>query len=231
MGALVAASGEWDHTRKVSDSEDRGPFAGPPGPRPGDLPSPSSPHDPLRDLAARTAAGDRRATDHVLRALAPRILGVARRILGAGHPDVEDASQEALVAVVRALAGFRGESSVQHYATRIAVRTCLHVRKRAHLREHRRGLVEAEGGLRSPAPDAVVTARRRELLLEVMATVSPEQAETLVMRVVLGLSLQEVAEATGVPVNTVRSRVRLAKEALRRRLERSPGRGELEGGS
>ncbi len=34
--------------------------------------------------------------------------------------------------------------------------------------------------------------------------------------------VQEVADATGVPVNTVRSRMRLAKEALRRRIEADP---------
>jgi RNA polymerase sigma-70 factor (ECF subfamily) len=40
--------------------------------------------------------------------------------------------------------------------------------------------------------------------------------------VVLGWTLEEVALATGAPVNTVRSRVRLAKEALRRRIEANP---------
>jgi RNA polymerase sigma-70 factor (ECF subfamily) len=48
---------------------------------------------------------------------------------------------------------------------------------------------------------------------------------------VLGWSLEEVASATGVPVNTVRSRVRLAKEALRRRIEALPHLAvELEAG-
>jgi DNA-directed RNA polymerase specialized sigma24 family protein len=36
---------------------------------------------------------------------------------------------------------------------------------------------------------------------------------------VMGFSLGEVADATGTPLNTVRSRIRLAKEALRRRIE------------
>ena len=39
------------------------------------------------------------------------------------------------------------------------------------------------------------------------------------MRVVLGWSLEEIAAHTQVPVNTVRSRLRLAKEAMRRRIE------------
>jgi RNA polymerase sigma-70 factor (ECF subfamily) len=55
------------------------------------------------------------------------------------------------------------------------------------------------------------------------------QAEALVLRVAWGLSMQEVADATGAPLNTVRSRLRLAKEALARRLEDDPDlREELE---
>ena len=49
------------------------------------------------------------------------------------------------------------------------------------------------------------------------------------MRVVMGWTLEEVSRATGAPINTVRSRVRLAKEALRRRIEAAPELGELKG--
>ena len=41
--------------------------------------------------------------------------------------------------------------------------------------------------------------------------------------------MQEVADATGAPVNTVRSRLRLAKEALRHRIEKDPAFAELIG--
>jgi RNA polymerase sigma-70 factor (ECF subfamily) len=41
--------------------------------------------------------------------------------------------------------------------------------------------------------------------------------------------MQEVADATGAPVNTVRSRLRLAKEALRRRIEEDPALIEVLG--
>ena len=54
---------------------------------------------------------------------------------------------------------------------------------------------------------------------ELLAAIPTEQGETLAMRVVLGWSLEEIAAHTRVPVNTVRSRLRLAKEAMRRRIE------------
>jgi RNA polymerase sigma-70 factor (ECF subfamily) len=58
----------------------------------------------------------------------------------------------------------------------------------------------------------------------------PVQADTFALRIALGYSMQEVADATGAPINTVRSRVRLAKEALRRRIEEDPTLAELLGG-
>jgi RNA polymerase sigma-70 factor (ECF subfamily) len=48
------------------------------------------------------------------------------------------------------------------------------------------------------------------------------QSEALVMHVALDLKVWEVAAATGAPVNTVRSRLRLAKAALRLRIESEP---------
>jgi RNA polymerase sigma-70 factor (ECF subfamily) len=70
----------------------------------------------------------------------------------------------------------------------------------------------------------VAVARRRlaERLLDVLAELPESQAEALVLRYVAGLEPAEIAAASGVPVNTVRSRVRLAREALARRLAGDP---------
>jgi RNA polymerase sigma-70 factor (ECF subfamily) len=65
-----------------------------------------------------------------------------------------------------------------------------------------------------------------ELLRDVLAQIPPEQAETLSLRVVLGWSLAEIAETMGVPLNTVRSRLRLAKTALRTAIEGHPAASE-----
>jgi RNA polymerase sigma-70 factor (ECF subfamily) len=67
--------------------------------------------------------------------------------------------------------------------------------------------------------DDTRAARRRALLRDVVADLPEAQAEALILRSVLGYSFEEVAAATGAPLNTVRSRLRLAKEALRRRIE------------
>jgi RNA polymerase sigma factor (sigma-70 family) len=169
-------------------------------------------------LARASARGDEVATGQLVRMLAPRIGVVVRAIMGANHPDADDALQLALIALVRALPAFRGDCEPLGYASSIAVRIAVGARKRAHTQALRR---ESE-----PPPD-VATAdrdpadaqRRKEMLRQLLAAIPAAQAETLAMRVVLGWSLEEIARHSGVPINTVRSRLRLAKEAMRARIE------------
>jgi RNA polymerase sigma-70 factor (ECF subfamily) len=177
--------------------------------------------DPLRALGDAAGAGDRQALSRLLRALSPQILRVARGVLGASHPDVEDAAQESLVEIAAALSTFRGECTLTHFACRIAARRCVTVRKRARQRGERREIIASQQ--RTTAPDPVEpSGLRRDAVRGLLDTLPDEQSETMVLRFVLGFSLAEVADATGVPVNTVRSRVRLSKEALRRRIESDP---------
>jgi len=170
-------------------------------------------------LASRAVAGDELAVGRLLRLLAPRIGAVVRAVMGSGHPDCDDALQLALIAFVKALPAFRGECDPAGYASSIAVRTALAARKRAHVRATRQPEAPEECS-EDESPSAMAQAeRRKDLLRELLTAIPPEQGETLAMRIVLGFSLEEIATYTRVPVNTVRSRLRLAKEALRRRIE------------
>lgn len=65
-----------------------------------------------------------------------------------------------------------------------------------------------------------------DLLRSLLDEIPTEQAEALTMRVVLGWSLDEIAQASRAPMNTVRSRLRLAKEALRKKIESNPALAE-----
>jgi RNA polymerase sigma-70 factor (ECF subfamily) len=183
--------------------------------------------DALAELAHASCRGDANATRRLLAALAPHVLRAARAVLGPDDPDVDDAAQESLVALVRALPAFRGECTVTHYGVRIAVRTCLAARRRREEQRRRLHALASEPPPPPPTagPDAPV--RRRELLRELLRELPEAQAEALALRTVVGLSMEEVARATDAPVNTVRSRLRLAKEALRRRIEADPALSDL----
>lgn len=192
-------------------------------------PTPSSPSlrgaDPLVDVARLAAAGDLAATARLLRAVGPRLTGAVRAVLGPAHPDLDDAVQQSLIALVQALPAFRGECSPASYGARIAVRIAVATRRMGRLRALRRD----EMASREPPPMPIATPgdddtseRRRRLLRELLSEIPEEQAEAMALRVVLGWSLEEVSEATGAPTNTVRSRLRLAREALRKRIEADP---------
>jgi RNA polymerase sigma-70 factor (ECF subfamily) len=182
-----------------------------------------------RDLTARAAAGDLQATQEFLAYVWPTLSRVAAGVLGSRHPDLDDAIQQSMIALVRALPAFRGECHPAGYATRITLRVALRVRrnvKRDTSRREALGLLAATDETVS-SNDEAVAVRRRELLRELLEELPEEQAEALTLRVVMGWSLEEVSRASGAPINTVRSRVRLAKEALRERIEAVPGMAEL----
>ncbi len=180
---------------------------------------------PAMELARAASRGSAKATQALLTALAPRIERVIRAILGAAHQDAEDVLQVAMLGFVEALPAFRGECEPSHFATRIAARTAIAAARRSRTARDRRddGVdVDALTSRAAQPLDAAVEQRRAEALRELLTKLPAEQAETVALRIVLGWSLPEVAEATGAPINTVRSRIRLAKNALRAMIEADP---------
>lgn len=189
------------------------------------------------ELATRAASGNAQATSRLLRVVAPKVAGAVRAVLGANHPDKDDAVQLALIGFVRALPGFRGDCEPAGYARVIAVRVALAARKRERASADRRddGADLDETAPPSTAGGAACYAtcdatERRELVRELLAELPDEQGEALALRVGLGWSLEEIACQTGAPVNTVKSRLRLAKERLRARIEADPALREALGG-
>jgi RNA polymerase sigma-70 factor (ECF subfamily) len=167
--------------------------------------------------------------------LGPALLGAVRGVLGAHSPDVEDVLQEAMLALHRALSSFRGESKTVHFACRVAVQTAMNARRRAGYRARYTPSVSPDAfddvphAAASPA-DAQSASERREALRALLDELPLPQGEALALHVVLGYSVEETAETTGVPVNTVRSRLRNALAALRERIRDDSHLRELLGG-
>jgi RNA polymerase sigma-70 factor (ECF subfamily) len=69
----------------------------------------------------------------------------------------------------------------------------------------------------------MAAARRRVAVRALLDELPDEQSEALALRFMLGWSLADIAEVSAAPLNTVRSRIRLAKEALRRHIKGDPG--------
>lgn len=181
--------------------------------------------DELAPLVASCRRGEGGAAKTLLVTVGPSMLQMVRRVLGPNDADVEDVLQEALMAFLHAVSTFRGESTVKHFACRIATLTALKA-----LRKRPRDPVAIldEDCWEGVAPDHWVQASNRRQLLRSMLDDLPEaQAEALVLHYVAGHSVEEMAQAARIPAETIRSRLRLAKGTLRARIAGDPSMADI----
>jgi RNA polymerase sigma-70 factor (ECF subfamily) len=180
--------------------------------------------DELGGLARAAAAGEAEAAATLVMQLGGSMLRVVRKVLGRRHPDVDDVTQDAVIAFLQALVGFRGDCSVERFAQRVALLTALSARRRLQVR-HRERDAGGEPVEELPAddlssPHATAVARRRRGLVRRLLDDLPDViGEALALHFILDYTVEEIAAALAVPANTVWSRLRLGKRALRRRLD------------
>ncbi len=182
--------------------------------------------DELAPLVRACRRGDAGATRTLLVAVGPSVLQMVRRVLGSKDTEVEDVVQEALIAFVSAMPGFRNDSTVKHFACRIATLVALKaLRARPHDPMRLRNPEDEGWDGEDPACWAQASMRRQ--VLRCLLDKLPEaQAEALVLHYVAGLSVEEMAADVQAPAETIRSRLRLAKEALRTRIAADPSLAE-----
>lgn len=186
---------------------------------PNDEPEPARARDPLHALVNKVIGGDRKAERTLLIAVGPAVLGVVKRVLGLQCLDIDDVCQEASISLLAALPSFRAECTVPYFASRVALLTALAARRRRDvaLRSARECVAESEDivdGAPSPA-ELIDSARRRASLRELLAKLPLSQAEVLALHIVMGHTVEETSAMIGIPVNTVRSRLRRGLAALR----------------
>ncbi|MCW3034869.1 MAG: polymerase sigma-70 factor, subfamily [Actinobacteria bacterium] len=151
--------------------------------------------------------GSSDAVDVLLRRHQDRVLGLAYRILG-NRADALDASQEVFVAVFRKAASFRHQSAFTTWLYRLTVNACNdHARRRSRLPQPAEAVDVA-------SPDAVGRADDRLVIAGVMRKLPLEQRTAVIMRDLLGLSYDEIAQATDTAVGTVKSRISRGRAAL-----------------
>ena len=189
--------------------------------------------DELRALSQSVIAGDAKALQAFLTLLVPHLLRVSRRVLGALHPFVEHVPHDAAYTVVGQLASYRGEGTLLSYSRRVALLTAMNMRRRdqAQKRARLREGTDAEGVLADdPDPEQrAASASLAPLLRQMLDTLPEPLAEAFGLNVMLGYTVQEIAAISSAPVETVRSRLRLAKQRLRSRALEHPVLRDLVG--
>jgi RNA polymerase sigma-70 factor, ECF subfamily len=171
---------------------------------------------PSEDELVRAAqGGDREALDRLLRMHAARITAICRRLAG-NDADAADASQEALIAIVRGLERFDGRSAFSTWAHRVATNACLDELRRRNRRATPTDLDELSE-LTAPSPEAASTSRID--IEAALAKLPLEFRAAVVLRDLSGLDYAEIASVLDVPVGTVRSRIARGRAALAALLE------------
>jgi RNA polymerase sigma-70 factor (ECF subfamily) len=181
------------------------------------------------ELALRIAAGDTSALEALMRRYNRTLFRTARAILR-DDGEAEEALQDAYLKVFRSIAQFRGDSKLSTWLVRIVANEALmRRRKRARsaevvtLHADRPGLeLEAEQLMDAndgPEKSAVRAQTRR--LLEAKIDALPDAFRTVFMlRALEEFSVEETAQALGIPDATVRSRFFRARGLLREALSR-----------
>jgi RNA polymerase sigma-70 factor (ECF subfamily) len=162
---------------------------------------------------AAAQAGDQAALEQVLREQYDRVYALALRLLG-DRRDAEDATQDALIAIVRGLHRFDGRSAFSTWVYRVATNTCLDELRR---RKRRPATVELDahtGRATGRGPEGEVVDR---LAVDSALAELPEEFRTaVVLRDVCDLDYAEIGEVLGIPPGTVRSRLARGRDRLAR---------------
>lgn len=173
------------------------------------------PSDPV--LVAAVAGGDGDALRELYRRHSPLALGLARRILGS-TAEAEEVLQEVFLQVWRQAGRYRADRSS------VATWMALITRSRAidRLRSRRVGerTVQDAGRERvshtSPeGPRDVLDEQRREAVAHALSGLPAEQREVIELAYFAGWTQSRIAEHTGTPLGTVKTRTLLAMRKLR----------------
>ena len=169
------------------------------------------------ELLTQIRRGDQRAFAALLDRHARYLFGVAHSLTAGNADDAEDLVQETLMGALNS--HFRGESSVRTWLVRILVNRAAMLRRSRSRRPEVSSDVQMEQAA-SPASAGTSGAVEAKLdLTSMLAALTPEHRQVIVLRELEGLSYEQIAAALHVPRGTVESRLHRAREELRKRFK------------
>jgi RNA polymerase sigma-70 factor (ECF subfamily) len=165
--------------------------------------------------------GEAVAFEELVRRYQHRVYGVTLRMMG-NRADAEEMSQEVFLRVYRSAADFRGESKLSTWLYSIASRLCLNRlasgrwRPAAQPEEVLLRIASAEADPGEHAERGEVEAA----LQRAIAELPEERRIVVVLRDLEGLAYEDIAQALGLELGTVRSRLHRARAELKGKMER-----------
>lgn len=152
--------------------------------------------------------------EDALRRLAPVVLAWCRR-LGGASIDADDASQEVLVVIAQRSAELVNLDALEPWAYTVTRNVVRRHRMRVWWRRWTGGVSSHTQDARRSAEATLLSAETSRCVDAVLECLPMAQREVLVLSLVEGRADTEVARLLGIPRNTVKSRLRLARGRFR----------------
>ena len=190
----------------------------------------SKPQQPLSDeeIVRRIRGGDVSAFDVVVARHGDDLYGVAYSMVG-NSADAEDVVQQALLGAYRRITSFEGRSTLKTWLISIVMNQASKALRSRRVRKALSLDAAAEEGGPSAASgalaDAVSTGPATVAvdtqidLVAMLATLSPDHRDVIVLREIQRMTYDEIAAALKIPRGTVESRIFRARRELRERFE------------
>jgi RNA polymerase sigma-70 factor (ECF subfamily) len=175
-------------------------------------------------LCERAAEGEPAARTEVAERLFDRVRAMSGYMCG-GDSSAEDLAQTAMIEILRGLGSFRGESSLETWADCVASRSIMRQIKRSRRHRFRFRLLgwgrsgeEIEQvAITRPSSELVLVRQR---LAVALGKLPEDRRLVMMLKLVQGYSIREIAQMTDTRPNTVRDRLRLGRKAMREMIAR-----------
>ncbi|NOR64713.1 MAG: sigma-70 family RNA polymerase sigma factor [Candidatus Scalindua sp.] len=168
------------------------------------------------NIIIEASEGSTEAFESIYKAYSGFVYNVAFRVVN-NIDEAQEVTQEVFLTVYRKLKSFKFKSSLKTWVYRIAVNMAIdYARKRSKEQDHT-VLYEDYNKLSKtidPVGEEVVREEQEKTISTLLEALSPNLKVCIVLRSIEGLSYQEIAESLSININTVRSRLKRAREKL-----------------
>jgi RNA polymerase sigma-70 factor (ECF subfamily) len=178
-------------------------------------------------LVERVQRGDKKAFELLVIKYQRKLMRLVSRLVR-DQAEAEDVVQEAFIKAYRALPQFRGESAFYTWLYRIGINTA----KNYLVTQGRRAPTSTETNAEEAetfddaeqlrdinTPESMLATKQIAATVNLAMESLPEELRVAIsLREIEGLSYDEIAEAMGCPIGTVRSRIFRAREAIAEKL-------------
>ncbi len=168
------------------------------------------------EILTRAANGDMGAFEQVYKKFSGFVYNISLKVTHNSH-DAEEVTQDIFMKIYHNLKTFRFHSSFKTWVYRIAINTAINYQRLSIKKESQRvdfEMVTLTHGDEGKVLDDIIKQEETAQVDSLLKALNPVHHICLILREIEGLSYQEIAGILKIPINTVRSRLKRAREAL-----------------